>query len=266
MRSGKLFILLPDGVGLRNFAFTSFVEVGKQMGWEVVFWNHTPFDLTALGYREIKLEGKPLAITDILKRAKISSELDHFTSKFKDRVYQTYKFPPSRTGIKTLLKNKMVNFFAATSRGEQGLELLRKRMRDSERKSDYYSDCLKVLEQERPDFVFCTNQRPVNAIAPLTAAQDLGIPTGTFIFSWDNLPKATMVVEPEHYFVWSAHMKQELLNYYPFISPSDIHITGSPQFEPHFDLALRKSREEFFEEHGLDLSREYLHNPHSIYE
>jgi hypothetical protein len=35
------------------------------------------------------------------------------------------------------------------------------------------------------------------------AAQELGIPTATFIFSWDNLPKATLVLEPDYYFVWS---------------------------------------------------------------
>jgi hypothetical protein len=34
----------------------------------------------------------------------------------------------------------------------------------------------------------------------LLAAQQLGIPTATFIFSWDNLPKATMVVETDYYY------------------------------------------------------------------
>jgi hypothetical protein len=33
----------------------------------------------------------------------------------------------------------------------------------------------------------------------LLAAQQLGIPTATFIFSWDNLLKATMVVETDYY-------------------------------------------------------------------
>lgn len=258
MKPKKLFILLPDGVGLRNFAFTSFVELGKKQGWEVVFWNQTPFDLTALGYREIKLQGKPMPITDIIKRAKISSELDHFTWKFQDLVYQTYRFPSSGSGLKSRVKNLMISFFAATSRGEKGLAMLRQKMRDGERKSRYYRECREVLEQERPDFVFCTNQRPVNAIAPLTAAEDLGIPTGSFIFSWDNLPKATMVVEPEHYFVWSEHMKQELLNYYPHIKANKVWVTGTPQFEPHLDLKLRKEKSQFFSENGLDPQKEYI--------
>jgi len=258
LKSKKIFILLPDGVGLRNFAFTSFVEIGEQMGWEVVFWNQTPFDLTELGYQEIKLEGKPRAYTDLLKRAKISAELDYFEEKLDDQVYQSYKFPSSNKNIKSKIKNAIVSQLTNTYKGEKGLQKLREKLKASERKSVFYKHCKAVLEKEKPDLVFCTNQRPVNSIAPLTAAQDLGIPTSTFIFSWDNLPKATMVVEPDFYFVWSEYMKEELINYYPFINSVNIFITGSPQFEPHFNLKLRKTREEFFEENNLDLTREYI--------
>lgn len=258
MKTKKIFILLPDGVGLRNFAFTSFVEIGEQMGWEVIFWNQTPFDLTELGYKEIKLTGKHRAFTDILKRAKISAELDYFKERFDDKVYQTYKFPSSNKSIRSKIKNTIVTQLTKTYRGEKGLQKLREKLKASERKSVFYKHCKDVLERENPDFIFCTNQRPVNAIAPLTAAQDLKIPTSTFIFSWDNLPKATMVIEPDFYFVWSEYMKEELLNYYSFINSDNIFITGSPQFEPHFNLKLRKTREDFFIENNLDLTREYI--------
>ncbi|UJH92533.1 hypothetical protein LZ575_08605 [Antarcticibacterium sp. 1MA-6-2] len=225
MKNKKIFILLPDGIGLRNFAFTSFVELGKQMDWEVIFWNHTPFDLQELGYKEIKLEGKPRAKTDLLKRAKIEVELNYFTRKFDDQVFQTYKFNNSKKGLKTRVKNILVSVYSKYNSGEKGLQLLRNKMQASERKGAFYLHCKQVLEREQPDFIFCTNQRPVTAIAPLTAAQDLKIPSGSFIFSWDNLPKATIVVQPDHYFVWSDHMKQELLNYYPFIGSEKIHVT-----------------------------------------
>jgi hypothetical protein len=258
LKTKKIFILLPDGVGLRNFAFTSFVEIGEKMGWEVVFWNQTPFNLTELGYEEIKLKGKPRAYTDLLKRAKISAELNYFEEKFDDKVYRTYKFPSSNKSIKSKIKNTIVTLLTKTYRGKKGLQKLRGKLKASERRSVFYKHCKDVLEREKPDFVFCSNQRPVNAIAPLTAAQDLGIPTSTFIFSWDNLPKATMIVEPDFYFVWSEYMKEELINYYPFINSDNIFITGSPQFEPHFNLKLRRTREEFFGENNLDLTREYI--------
>lgn len=254
----KILILLPDGVGLRNFAFTSFVEIGEQMDWEVIFWNHTPFDLEELGYKEIKLKGNAWAKTDLLKRAKIEAELDHFTEKFRDPVYQTYKFRASNKNLRGKVKAGIAQGLVTTHKGEKGLHKLRTKMKSSERKGDYYQKCKTVLEKENPDFIFCTNQRPVNAIAPLTAAQDLGIPTSTFIFSWDNLPKATMVVETNYYFVWSRYMQEELLTYYPHINAEQVLITGSPQFEPHFDLSLRQGREDFFKEQGLDLAKKYI--------
>jgi len=228
------------------------------MGWEVIFWNHTAFDLEELGYKEIKLKGKPRSKTDLLKRAKIITELDRFTTKFSDSVYQTYKFTASRNSFKARLKNSAVSTLVRNHTGEIGLHRLRNKLKKSERKGEYYKNCKELLEEEKPDLIFCTNQRPVNAIAPLTAAQDLGIPTATFIFSWDNLPKATMVVDTDHYFVWSDHMKQELLKYYPHIKRDQIFITGSPQFEPHYYLSIRQSRKDFFKEHGLELSRKYI--------
>lgn len=258
MKRKKILILLPDGVGLRNFAFTSFVRKGKESGWDIVFWNNTPFDLASLNYKSIALSGKPRAYTDLLKRAKINAELDHFTSKFGDKVYQDYKFKASYKGLKNLIKNLLVSLISKSYSGEKGLGILREKLQHSERKGDYYSACKNLLEKEKPDFIFCTNQRPLNAIAPLTAASDLGIPTASFIYSWDNLPKATLIVEADNYFVWSNHMKKELLEYYPYINSAQVSVTGTPQFEPHFENDYIQSRESFFKENKLDLNKEYI--------
>lgn len=258
MKIKKLFILIPDGIGLRNFAFTSFVEVGKELGWEVVFWNQTSFDLSIYGCREKKLTGIPRPFTDILKRAKINSELGHFEHKFQDTVYKSYKFSSPNTTLKARIKNIIVSKLERLYRGEKGLARLRKKMKESARKSNLYRNSYITLQQEQPDFVFCTNQRAVKAIAPITAAQDLGISTGSFIFSWDNLPKATMVVEPNFYFVWSEYMKTEMLNYYPFVKDKQVFITGSPQFEPHFNNGLRKSRKDFLLGNKLDPAKKYI--------
>ncbi|MDR5589688.1 UDP-glycosyltransferase [Christiangramia sp. SM2212] len=228
------------------------------MGWEVIFWNHTPFDLNQLGYKEIKLQGKPRAFTDLLKRAKITSELDYWTHKFTDPVYKHYKFPSSKKNLKGRVKNIIVNQFISWTNGEAGLERLRNKMRESERNGAFYKHCKTILENEKPALLFCTNQRPVNAIAPITAAQDMGIPTASFIFSWDNIPKATMVVQADYYLVWSEYMKKELQKYYPFIAESQIQITGTPQFEPHFEESLKISKQEFYNNYGLDNEKIYL--------
>ena len=49
MHNKKVFILLPDGIGLRNFAFTNFYKIGIESGFDITFWNNTPFNLTELG-------------------------------------------------------------------------------------------------------------------------------------------------------------------------------------------------------------------------
>lgn len=258
MNLKKLLIIIPDGVGLRNFAYTNFPEIAENAGWELVYWNATDFRLNELGLKEVNLDPKPKAWTDLLKRAKINVELDHFEKKFNEPVYKKYKFPASKNGLKKKVKNLVVNFLTKKYKGEKGLKRLRSLMHNSERNSGYFQNCLEVLKREKPDVVFCSNQRPVNAISPVLAAKDLGIPTTCFIFSWDNLPKATKVIDTDYYLVWSDHMKNELMDYYPNIKPDHIKVTGTPQFEIHYDLSVVLSRAQFCLKYGLDPTKKYL--------
>jgi len=204
----KIFILLPDGIGLRNFAYSDFNKIGFQEGFEVIYWNNTPFDLHGLGFQEIRIQyAKPHVLSDIFKNAQKLIELSLSTKKTKDSAYETYNFPFSYRNIKDAAKCIVIQMLAFIYSSEEGLQKLRGWMKNKERKTLYYRQSLETLKKEKPSLVFCTNQRPLLAVAPLLAAQDLGIPTATFIFSWDNLPKATMVVETDYYFVWSQHMK-----------------------------------------------------------
>lgn len=234
------------------------MEIGERNGWEVKFWNQTPFDLSSLGFQEIKLSGKPRPLTDLYKRAKINSELDYFTEKFRDPVYQSYKFPPSGKGWKNVVKRIMVKILERLYAGKEGVLKIQKKLKQSEKETDYYKRSLEVLKKEKPHVVLCTNQRAVNAIAPLLAAENLKIYTVCFIFSWDNLPKATLVINTDYYLVWSEYMKRELLQYYPFINSQQIKVTGSPQFEHYFDKELLVSKEDFYLQNGLDSEKEYL--------
>lgn len=258
MNNRKIFILIPDGVGLKNFAYGDFPEIGRELGFDLIYWNQTSKDLSKKGLIEIKLKSKPRAITDLFKRAKIESELNYFTKKFNDQVYQTYKFPSVSSALKSRLKDIIVAGLIRSNSGEKGLRNLQKKMENAERKSNYYRECREVLQREKPQLLFCSNQRPLTAIAPVVAAQDLGIPTACFIFSWDNLPKATKVIDTDFYLVWSEYMKEELIKYYPYISAEQVVVTGTPQFEVHFNKKYRVDREEFFKSLNLDKETEYL--------
>jgi hypothetical protein len=259
MQNNKIFILLPDGIGLRNFAYSDFQTIGLQENFDVVFWNNTPFDLYELGFKEIKIQNsKSHPLTEIYKNARKQIELNLNIRRTKDRVYDTYRFPFSYATTPKAIKSLVTQLISFTHSSKYGLKRIRLKIKIEERKTLYYHECLETLQKEKPSIVFCTNQRPMAAIAPLLAAQELGIPTATFIFSWDNLPKATMVVETDYYFVWSDLMKKELLFYYPYIQESQIFVTGTPQFESHFDKSKLLLREEFFKQNKLDTNKKHI--------
>jgi hypothetical protein len=259
MQNNKIFILLPDGIGLRNFAYSDFQAIGLQENFDVVFWNNTPFDLTKLGFKEIKIQNsKSHPLTEIYKNARKQIELNLNIRRTRDTVYDTYRFPFSYATTVKAVKSSITELLSFTHSSSFGLKRIRKKIKQEERKTLYYHQSLETLQKEQPAMVFCTNQRPMTAIAPLLAAQDLGIPTVTFIFSWDNLPKATMVVETDYYFVWSDLMKKQLLFYYPYIEEEQVFVTGTPQFESHFDKSKLLSREVFFEQNNLDANKKYI--------
>jgi hypothetical protein len=259
MQQKKIFILLPDGIGLRNFAFTNFHKLGIEKGFDITFWNNTPFNLSEFGIKEIPITyAKAHPITDLLKAAQTQIELSQNIKKSNDRVYDSYRFPMLYRDLKSSIKSSIKKAIIFWNNSEKGLKKIRESIARNERKTKLYFDSVETLEKEKPDFVFCTNQRIMLAVAPILAAQDLGIPTAAFIFSWDNLPKGTKIIEADFYFVWSEHMKIELQYYYPHINENQIFVTGTPQFETHFEKDVLISREAFFNEYNLDINKKYI--------
>ncbi len=256
----KVFVFLPDGVGLRNFAFTKFKEIGEQENFDIHFWNNTSFSLSeTLGFKEVKIDNDHLhPLTPLYSRARKRIELNISRDKFKDDVYPTYKFPLNYNGLKNSLKSSFISILIGLNSSEKGLERIRKKINSLERKNPKYQYCKDQLLEHKPDIIFCTTQRSTQSISALLAAKDLGIPTVAFVYSWDNVPKAMQVVETDYYFVWSDHMRQQVLQYYPFVKEEQVIVTGTPQFEPHYYKELIKTKEEFFKEYNLDLSKKYI--------
>jgi hypothetical protein len=118
------------------------------------------------------------------------------------------------------------------------------------------ADYQKLFHEAKSSVLFCSHQRPLEILPAVLAAKALGIPTACFIFSWDNLTSKGRIAAPfDHYLVWSELMKQELLRYYPDVTPERVHIVGTPQFDPYADEKLVCTRERFFSRIGADLSR-----------
>lgn len=111
----------------------------------------------------------------------------------------------------------------------------------------------------KPSVLFCSHQRPSVVLPAILAARKLNIPTATFIFSWDNLSSKGRIISPfDHYLVWSQHMASELRHYYPHVRAENIHVVGTPQFEPYSDPGLLWTRADFFARIGADPNRPLL--------
>lgn len=245
-KKNKILVLLPDGVGLRNFIYTVFLSFGDAKVWTSLDFLSKELDTVELpSYTTHKM-------TDVYKSALVKASILYFHKKYTDDAYLDYIFPSSSISIKNKLKNAIIDWMAYSHADEKGLEKLREKYLKSIRKSSYFEACTRQLEVEKPSFVFCTNQRMINAAAPMSAAQELGIPTATFIFSWDNMPKGNLSVPADHLFVWSAYMKAEAKKYYPYIKEENVHIVGTPQFIPYTDKTLYEEREVFCERYDLD--------------
>jgi hypothetical protein len=116
MQKDKIFILLPDGIGLRNFGYTNFYRIGINKGFDITFWNNTPFQLSELGFKEIKIHNARIhPITDFLKNAQIKIELSQNMKISKDSVYKSYLFPQTNKNFKSTVKKTIVDVFCFSS-------------------------------------------------------------------------------------------------------------------------------------------------------
>lgn len=258
----KIFILLPDGIGIRNFVYTDFIDKTSAAGHQVTLWAEQELLNLTDNITVTKLALPDLPSSDkhaeLLRKAWQTGMLQYESRKFNDNVYLSYISKPDIKRKRELLKIFIVKWILLTNRSYRRLNLLKSRYIKIICKKSYYKKCLEELESQKPALLFCTHQRAINAIAPLEAAKKLGIPTACFIYSWDNLSKATLFVDSDYYLVWSEYMKQELLTYHPEIRSENIFITGTPQFAPYFNDNLKIGHGQFADKFNLPKNRRWI--------
>jgi hypothetical protein len=148
---------------------------------------------------------------------------------------------------------RQVGRIAASRTGIRALEKLHLRTAEGLPAVAVYRDLLRSVQ---PAVILCTNQRSLDVLPLIVASRSLGIPSATFVFSWDNLTSKGRIVAPfDHYLVWSEHMRRELIRYYPETPDERVHVVGTPQFAPYADSSIQLSREEFFGRLGADPDR-----------
>ncbi len=121
---------------------------------------------------------------------------------------------------------------------------------------DHIKQYKNIFDKVKPKAVISFSPEGKREMLLVEAAKKYNIPTIVMIRSRDNIvAKIRHLPLSDYYFVWSNHIKNDLINIYPETDKNKIIITGSPQFDHHLNEKYRYSREEFFSIIGLDPNR-----------
>jgi hypothetical protein len=265
MSEFRVALFVPDGVGIRNFVLGPFLKDLAARA-RVDLFHILPEDLASAYAAESPagVDWQPLAS---LNQGRTISLLQ--SSLAYAHMYWANTGSMQRAVRKPVRGRFTRRLFIRSSRvlGRLGAEPKRIRMIDAvhvalvERLAEVGA-YKRLFERTRPSVVFATSQRhysDYSLLPAVVAAKELGIPTATFIVSWDNLSSKGRIVAPfDHYLVWSDTMRGELRKYYPQISGDRIHVVGTPQFDPYGDPDMLWSREEFFRRIGGDAGKQLI--------
>lgn len=250
----RLLLLVPDGVGVRNFLLEPCGSVLRRSA-EVRILTGFPTDLLPESWRGQAVEMRMYregAAGMFLRYALAYAHL----WKWDTRAMRFVRSMPVRGRWQVRAMHAAAKTAGRVMASGEGMRALEAGLQWLVRRRGEVNEYRRLLEAWKPDVVFCTHQRPSIVLPVVMAARELGIPTATFIFSWDNLTSKGRIAAPfDHFLVWSRLMRDELLRYYPDVSEDRVHIVGTPQFEAYGDSRLLVSREEFCARIGADPRR-----------
>lgn len=258
----NLALLIPDGVGVRNFLLGSFLRLAnEQTGCQILHaipeHQLTAYQQTSGAHvrwdRLLPYQETPASI--VLRYA-----LGYAHMHWADTLSMRYIRQQPITGSwrrRTVQHTARLAGRAAAS--PAGIQLLDRWHCRAVAQLPEVAHYRRLFAETKPDVVFCSHQRPPVILPVTLAARSLGIPTATFIFSWDNLTSKGRIAAPfDHFFVWSELMRDELLRFYPDVTPERVHVVGTPQFDPYAAAELQWTRAEFFARIGADPARPLL--------
>lgn len=253
-------LLVPDGVGVRNFVLGRFLAELSSLGTVHVLHQIPAERLSEYQPRNGgKVEWHPFSPyretpASFTLRYSLSYAQMHWVGT-KSMRYHLDKVP-ARGSWRTKVADRTARFIGGMAASPARIKMLDGWHQAVVDRMPAVRNWQTLFERLRPAVLFCSHQRPPIILPPVLAARRCGIPTATFIFSWDNMTSKGRIAAPfDHYLVWSDLMRDELLRYYPDVGPDRIHVVGTPQFDPYADGALHWSKEEFFARIGADVSR-----------
>ena len=256
----RLAVILPRGEAIRNFVYTGALdEVAREA--EVTLLSVMPSgdvqDLLCARYQNV------LQLREIRERRIVGSireilDTAHgrwLWSKAAQERWRLRDLEANTSGLR--LKRWAKKFACYPFTNPAGLDLLSRIERISSRRLRTTDEYVRLFRELKPSLVF--NGSHVHsrvAIQAVQAAQWLGIPAATFIFSWDNLTSQGRIIPLyDYYLVWNEMIRDQLLQIYGSIRQEQVIVTGTPQFDFHFRREFYWTREEFCARVGADPSR-----------
>ena len=262
-KSHVVFVV-PDGVGVKNYLYSN---VLKHVGFQsrVTIWSTLPqsaFEgIKALHqidfeYRELQLYPENIK-TRLLREAATYARLNYNQRVTGNpTILMNWRVPKRNFKLRLLYK-------LAELIGKSTVYKTRRILKLEARAKASWSEALintykADLEEMQATSLFITHQRVAGLMPICMAAAAKKIKTTTAIFSWDNLPKARLNVSVDQYIVWSDWMKDEMQIYYQEINPSQVFVTGTPQFEFYKEEQRLIDRVSFAKKYGLNPKAKWI--------
>lgn len=260
----KVGLVIADGVGYRNFIMSEFIhELIKEYD-EVIIYSglvKNIYDkeiLEKITFYELDIYNESIVSWFFRKLKEVAHMRQHISFFGIQTSYNNGRVSKIKTKRQFLIK--FIYFITKNFCSENNIRFYEKLQFKSFKKENIYKKYLNLLEKDNPDVLFFTHQRPYNLAPLLAASKELKIKTSSFIFSWDNLAsKGRMLGEFDGYIVWSDLMKEELQYFYPNTIKENIHVVGTPQFEPYVMPKYDISREELFYALEMDIHKKTVY-------
>ncbi|MCI0336621.1 MAG: hypothetical protein L0226_03520 [Acidobacteria bacterium] len=256
----KIVAILPRGEAIRNFVYTGALEE-LSTGADVTLLSVVPnqqlldylrerYDLV-IPLREHRDRWVVRSIREELDVAHgrwLWSRGAQARWQWRDQEAKTLERWLKRTG------KKLLCYPFANRPGLEVLSGLERLASQWFRATDEY---VRLFHKLKPALVFNGSQvHNYVALPAVHAAKELGIPTATFVFSWDNLTSQGRIYpQSDYYIVWNEKLRDDLLEIYGSMRAEQVLVTGTPQFDFHFRPQFYWSREEFFARIGADPNR-----------
>jgi hypothetical protein len=262
----KIIVIIPDGVVVRNYLYTNFVKELTQNGFDIYVFHQIPKPAVD----EIKLATNTIkefhfipfftepALARTIREIVVYARLLYNSKAMQNDTIMCFWNNKKKGFKRKILANLSESVGYLLSKSYKTIVFLEKKYDQLMTKTSVYDQVREKIKAINPDIVLNLHQRSIVSSPIINFCNANNITSATVIYSWDNVPKARIISRYDYYFTWSNLMKSELLKLYPEIKEYQAKVTGTPQFEFYFNDHYKVSKEEFFKQHHLDITKKTL--------